>query len=77
MLLSRTPMAYAPSIAIGRCASSAPGPNWESVMADLGNANNQEMDQKHGVIKYASPDISLRDSVRIISSLFWLERCCK
>ena len=46
-------------------------------MADLGNANNQEMDQKHGVIKYASPDISSGDSVRIISSLFWLERCCK
>ena len=50
-------MAYAHSIAIGRCASSVPGPNWELVTADVGNADNLEMDQKHGAIKYASPYI--------------------
>ena len=75
MSSSRTLMAYAPNIAIGRCASSAHGPNWESVMADLGNADNREKEQNHVAIKYASPNMNLQDSAGITSSRFCPERC--
>ena len=55
-------MAYAPSIATGRCASSAPGQNWGSATADLGNADSRETEQNHGVIKYAIPHLNPQDS---------------
>ena len=49
-------MAYAPSTAIGRCASSAHGQNWESVTADLENADNRETEQNTAQLSRLAPN---------------------